>query len=117
MHQHFEKEGYQLLEASDGQEAEIIAEKYDEPIHVLVTDVVLPGVTGPQLADRLRSLRPDLKVLFVSGCPHDSLEGGPSYLPKPFTAADLVGRVRSLLECGARTNACGAEAHLDTSNS
>jgi len=103
MHRHFEREGYQLLEASDGAEAEIIAEGYGEPIHVLVTDVVMPGMTGPQLADRLTVLRPDLKVLFVSGYPHDSLEcdGVPdeprNFLLKPFSAAQLLGRVRTLL--------------------
>jgi len=95
MHRHFEKEGYQLLEASDGKEAEIIAERYDEPIHILVTDVMMPGMTGPQLAHRLAALRPDMKVLFVSGYPHDSLEG--DFLPKPFSAAELLGRVRTLL--------------------
>jgi two-component system cell cycle sensor histidine kinase/response regulator CckA len=103
MHQHFEKEGYQLLEAGDGQEALVIAEKYDGPIHVLVTDVVLPGITGPQLADRLAELRPDIKVMFISGCPHDALPGRPVFLPKPFSAAELLDGVRGLLECGARS--------------
>jgi PAS domain S-box-containing protein len=95
MHRHFEKEGYQLLEASDGEEAEVIAEKYDEPIHILVTDVVMAGITGPELASRLAALRPELKVLYVSGYPHDSLTG--DFLPKPFSASELLGRVRSLL--------------------
>jgi PAS domain S-box-containing protein len=101
MHMHFEREGYQLLEASDGHEAEIIAEKYDEPIHILVTDVTMPGMTGPQLADRLAALRPDIKVLFVSGYPHDSLAG--DFLPKPFSGAELLGRVRTLLGATAPT--------------
>jgi len=107
MHRHFEKEGYQLLEACDGEEAEIIAEKYNEPIHILVTDVVMPGMTGPQLAGRLAALRPEIKVLFVSGYPHDSLEGGGvldrqrNFLPKPFSAAELLGRVRTLLAASA----------------
>lgn len=99
MHKHFENEGFQLLEATSGEEAEVIAERYGEPIHVLVTDVVMPGMSGPQLADRLSLLRPDLKVLFVSGYPHDSLEG--SYLAKPFSAAQLLGRVRALLAAAA----------------
>jgi two-component system cell cycle sensor histidine kinase/response regulator CckA len=107
MHMHFEKEGYQLLEASDGEEAEVIAQRYDEPIHILVTDVVMPGMTGPQLADRLAALRPDIKVLFISGYPHDSLDddGGldrqRSFLPKPFSASELLGRVRTLLGAAA----------------
>jgi DNA-binding response OmpR family regulator len=111
MHKFFEEEGYQLLEASDGEEAEIIAERYDEPIHVLVTDVAMPGITGPQLADRLAALRPDLKVLFVSGCPHDFFESDGlldrqrSFLPKPFSATELLGRVRTLLGAGAPSQA------------
>jgi two-component system cell cycle sensor histidine kinase/response regulator CckA len=103
MHHVFEKEGYQLLEASDGAQAEAIAEKYCEPIHVLVTDVAMPGMTGPQLADRLAALRPDIRVLFVSGYPHDFFaQGGApgrqwNFLPKPFSAAELLSRVRALL--------------------
>jgi two-component system, cell cycle sensor histidine kinase and response regulator CckA len=97
MHRHFEKEGYQLLEASDGEEAQLIAETYREPIHILVTDVAMPGISGPQLADRLAVLRPEIKVLFVSGYPHDSLDGRCDFLVKPFSGADLLGRVRSLL--------------------
>ena len=107
MHSVFEKEGYQLLEAADGEEAEVIAERYGEPIHVLVTDVMMPGMTGPQLADRLATLRPNLKVLFVSGYPHDALEGDGlldrqhNFLPKPFSGEQLLGRVRSLLRARA----------------
>jgi hypothetical protein len=107
MHKYFEKEGYQLLEARDGEEAELIAERYGEPIHILVTDVVMPGMSGPQLADRLAALRPDLRVLFVSGYPHDSLEGGGlidrrrNFLAKPFSASELLGRVRMLLSASA----------------
>jgi len=55
----------------------------------------MPGMTGPQLADRLAAFRPDIKVLFVSGYPHDSPAG--DFLPKPFSAAELLGRVRLLL--------------------
>jgi len=107
MHKYFEQEGYQLLEARDGEEAQIIAERYEEPIHILVTDVVMPGISGPQLADRLAPLRPGMKVLFVSGYAHDSLEENwvvdwqMNFLPKPFSASELLGRVRELL--GARS--------------
>jgi two-component system, cell cycle sensor histidine kinase and response regulator CckA len=107
MHKLFEQEGYRLLEARDGEEAEVIAERYGEPIHILVTDVVMPGITGPQLAERLAAIRPDIKVLFVSGYPHDIFqgEGTPNrqrnFLPKPFSAAELLGRVRALLGAAA----------------
>jgi len=108
MHMHLESEGYRLLEASDAEEAVKIAQAFDDPIHILVTDVTMPGITGPQLADRLAALRPDLKVLFVSGYPHDFLEYGGlldrhrSFLAKPFSAADLLARVRALLGDGGR---------------
>jgi len=106
MHKYFEQEGYQLLEARDGEEAQVIAERYEEPIHILVTDVVMPGISGRQLAERLAPLRPEMKVLFVSGYAHDSLDENwvtdwqMNFLPKPFSASELLGRVRRLL--GAR---------------
>ena len=106
MHMYFEQEGYQLLEARDGEEAQVIAERYEEPIHILVTDVVMPGMSGPQLAERLAPLRPAMKVLFISGYAHDSLDENwvtdwqTNFLPKPFSASELLGRVRRLL--GAR---------------
>ncbi len=105
MHNYLEREGYQLLEARNAEEAEAIAEVYEEPIHILVTDVVMPGITGPALSERLKRLRPDMKVLFVSGYRHDTpqmegLEPDLNVLSKPFVAADLLRRVRLLLAQG-----------------
>ena len=103
MHNYLEREGYQLLEARNAEEAELVAEVYREPIHVLVTDVVMPGMTGPQLAERLAKLRPQMKVLYVSGYRHDALgragvpPGDHNVLPKPFPAIELLRRVRGLL--------------------
>jgi len=103
MHNYLEREGYQLLEARNAEEAELVAEIYREPIHVLVTDVVMPGMTGPQLAERLTHFRPQMKVLFVSGYRHDAIGrsgmpvGDLSVLPKPFPAVELLRRVRGLL--------------------
>jgi len=103
MHKFLEREGYQLLEARSGQEASDLAEVYEEPIDVLVTDVVMPGMTGPELAERLAPLRPDMKVLFVSGYRHDTLEHQGlmmrdlNLLPKPFPAMELIRRVQILL--------------------
>src|SRR5207248_3012271 len=100
MHNYLEREGYQLLEARNAEEAESIAEVYDEPIHILVTDVIMPGMSGQQLADRMKGLRPEMKVLFVSGYRHDHLDTdgilqpGLTVLPKPFVAAELLRRVR-----------------------
>ena len=104
MHKFLEREGYQLLEAQNAAEAEAIAEVYPEPIHVLVTDVLMPGMTGEQLAARLKPLRPTLKTLLVSGNGHDVLEpparprGDMTLLSKPFPAAELLRRVCLLLE-------------------
>ena len=104
MHKFLEREGYQLLAARNAEEAEDIAEVYGEPIHVLVTDVVMPGMTGPQLAERLQPLRPDMKVLFVSGYRHDALDQqgllarGIPILPKPFPPAQLLRQVQWLLQ-------------------
>jgi signal transduction histidine kinase len=102
MHSYLSREGFQLLEARNPEEAELIAEACQEPIHVLVTDVVMPEMTGPQLAERLARSRPDMKVLFVSGYAHDALaryglDGSANILSKPFPASELLRRVRLLL--------------------
>jgi PAS domain S-box-containing protein len=102
MHGCLKREGYQLLQARDAEEAEAIAGACDGPIHVLVTDVVMPGMSGLQLAERLKPRRPEMKTLFVSGYGHD--EFGPSGLPqmdllaKPFRGTELARRVRTLLQ-------------------
>jgi CheY-like chemotaxis protein len=102
MHSYLSREGFQLLEAGNPSEAALIAEAYQEPIHVLLTDVVMPEMTGPQLAERLAPFRPDMKVLFVSGYPHDALaqyglDRSANILSKPFPVSELVRRVRLLL--------------------
>jgi CheY-like chemotaxis protein len=108
MHRYLEEEGYALLEAANGKAAQEIADSYQRPIHVLVTDVVMPGVTGPELAQKLAPRRPDMKVLFVSGYRHDTLEHQGllrhevNLLAKPFPGPELVRRVRVLLGRGAR---------------
>jgi len=95
--------GYHVMDASNGEAAFAAAQEYPERIHLLLTDVVLPGMNGRHLADRLRALRPDLKVLFTSGYPNDViakhgvLEDGISYLPKPFSPEGLATKVREVL--------------------
>jgi len=74
MHSCLQREGYQLLQARDAEEAERVAKACPGPIHVLVTDVVMP-VSGLKLADRLKPLRPEMKTLFVSGCASDEFGG------------------------------------------
>jgi len=109
MHNFLGREGYQLLEASNAEEAEGLAEIYGEPIDVLVTDILMPGMTGPELAERLAPLRPDMRVLFVTGYRHDTLENRGlaeqdlNLLPKPFPASELIRRVQLLLSDEAVT--------------
>jgi two-component system, cell cycle sensor histidine kinase and response regulator CckA len=93
--------GYHVLEACGGAEALRVAEGAPHPIDMLVSDVVMPGMSGPELAGRLRELRPDLPVLHMSGyssgiASHDP-GGLPDLIEKPFSAADLLARVRQLL--------------------
>ncbi|MGO9012616.1 MAG: response regulator [Bryobacteraceae bacterium] len=102
MHKCLKREGYRLLQARDAEEAEEIAAACTGPIHVLVTDVVMPGMSGLQLAERLKPRRPEMKTLFVSGYGHE--EFGTSGLPqmdllaKPFRGPELARRVRTLLQ-------------------
>jgi PAS domain S-box-containing protein len=95
--------GYQVLEAANGDEALEIAQKHSGQIHLLLTDVVLPGINGKELSDRLKALRPALKVLFNSGYTADViahrgvLDQGVAYISKPFSPDTLVAKVREIL--------------------
>jgi two-component system cell cycle sensor histidine kinase/response regulator CckA len=99
--------GYTVLEASDGMRALQIAGMNLDTIDLLFTDIVLPGLSGREVARRLLTSRPDLKVLYTSGFTNDNLiqggiargvlEAGIAFLHKPFTAADLLMRVDDLL--------------------
>jgi PAS domain S-box-containing protein len=97
-------QGYMVLTAMDGNEALRIAEGHEDLIHLLVTDIVMPNVGGNELAERLRQVRPQIKVLFISGYPdHPALVGGgigaqTTVLQKPFSLDTLAQRVRSLLD-------------------
>ena len=94
-----EQAGYRVIEAADGPSALAAAEAQPE-IDLLVTDVVMPGLTGPVLFERLRAVRPQLKVLYMSGYPEGAaghVEAGESFLPKPFTPAILRLRVNKVL--------------------
>jgi CheY-like chemotaxis protein len=97
------KHGFEVLEAGTGMEAYALASEYPGEIHLLLTDVVMPGMNGKELSERLRRLRPRVKVLFNSGYTADvithrgGLEPHVSYLPKPFTADALVAKVREAL--------------------
>ena len=96
--------GYTVLTAMDGTEALRIAEGHEDLIHVLVTDIVMPNVGGKELAQRLRQVRPQIKVLFMSGYPdHPALAGADigvqtTVLQKPFSLDALGHKVRGLLD-------------------
>jgi len=98
-------QGYRVLDAADGEEAMHIAHEHTEDeIHLLLTDVVMPRMGGKELADRLKTLRPSVKVLFISGFPDDAiahhgiLAPGIAFLQKPFSPAALAQKVREVLD-------------------
>jgi PAS domain S-box-containing protein len=99
-----ERNGYTVLEAPSGKAAIDIATQRHGPIHLLLTDVVMPEMSGRQLADQLTAQRPEIKVLFMSGYTNDAvvrhgvLEAGIAYLQKPFTPDGLARKVREVLD-------------------
>jgi len=96
--------GYQVLDAGDGVEALEIASTHKGKIHLLITDVVMPRLSGRELAARLAATRSDLKVLYISGYTDDSvfrhgvLEGGMAFLQKPFNLKALATKIREILQ-------------------
>ena len=96
--------GYTVLEAGDGEEALRVAGSHPGPIHLLLTDVIMPRLGGPELARRLQPLRPDMRVLFMSGytdgdiSSYGGLGSETSLLQKPFQPIVLARRVREVLE-------------------
>jgi CheY-like chemotaxis protein len=105
-----EDHGHAVLTARHGRDAMQIADRYERPIDLLVTDVVMPEMGGGELVERLAARRPSLKVLYISGYTNDEVlrrgvHGAPaSFLHKPFTSDDFMRRVREVLEgAGAAT--------------
>jgi two-component system, cell cycle sensor histidine kinase and response regulator CckA len=94
--------GYRVLEAANGNDALALAAAHTENIHLVVTDVVMPGLSGHELAQQLIARRPSIKVLYLSGYAEDALsqplaEGGKTFLQKPFTLQNLSRKVREVL--------------------
>jgi CheY-like chemotaxis protein len=98
--------GYEVLEAESGEVALAVAGDYAGPIHALLTDAVMPGMSGKVLAERFRTTRPDARVIFMSGYTDDAalernmVESGIAFIQKPFTPAGLAAAVRSALDEG-----------------
>ena len=96
--------GYTVLEASDGHHALQLAARHSSPIHLLLSDVVLPDVSATALADSLKRRRPEVRSLFMSGYTHEMVvqhgvvEGRASFLQKPFGALELAQAVRAVLD-------------------
>ena len=103
--------GYEVLQASDGDEAMRLVSARTTRIDLLLTDVMMPGATGPQLAEQLRTRQPALPVIFMSGYPEDALAAVPGlvlesdFLAKPFTSVALSNRVSAKLRAAATTGA------------
>jgi two-component system cell cycle sensor histidine kinase/response regulator CckA len=99
-----EKYGYTVLEAANGEEALKVAEQHEGQLDLLLSDVVMPRMGGPELAQALLAKRPSVKVLYMSGYTDHPMvrrgvvNAGVAFLQKPFTPTVLVSRVREVLE-------------------
>ncbi|HZC67645.1 MAG TPA: response regulator [Nitrospirales bacterium] len=99
-----EQQGYTVLEARFNSEALLIARRHEGPIHVMVADVMMPGINGRELAYMLTSSRPHMKVLYISGYPLEIVREKlrdpdmANFLQKPFRIEVLVSKVRELLK-------------------
>ena len=102
-----EPAGYTVLEAATGEEALRLLERYEEPVHLLLSDVVMPGMSGRHLAEQLAQTHSGMKVLYMSGYTSDTIvrhgvmEAQMPFLNKPFTAAALLRKVREVLDSQA----------------
>jgi CheY-like chemotaxis protein len=99
-----DNEGYRLLEAANGVAALSICAQYEDRIHLLLTDVIMPEMSGRALADRLVPQHPEMKVLFMSGytddviADHGVLDAGTAFIQKPFAPDVLAKKVRDVLD-------------------
>jgi DNA-binding response OmpR family regulator len=102
--QYLEKQGYKVIEAADGAVAMQIAVAHEKVIHLLLTDVIMPGMNGRELAQRICEIRPNVKVLYMSGYTENvighngMLDAGVRLLQKPFNLRDLKSKVREVLD-------------------
>jgi CheY-like chemotaxis protein len=99
-----ERHHYLVITANSGEQSVETVIRYDHPIHLLLTDVVMPGMNGKELYEHLATLRPDLKVLYMSGYSDDViahrgiLDEGVAFIPKPFSINALAMKVRQVLD-------------------
>jgi CheY-like chemotaxis protein len=101
-------QGYTVVTAANPDEAVAVTREFKGPIQLMVTDIVMPGMSGLQLAQRLAPMRPDMRVLFVSGYTDDALghqgvlDPGTAFLQKPFSPNALSRKVREVLDAVPR---------------
>jgi len=101
------KYGFTVLEAAQGDEALLLCEREKSPIHLMLTDVVMPQISGSALADQLKLLHPEMQVLFMSGYTEDAiihhgvLNSDVNFIPKPFRILALVQKVREVLDAAS----------------
>jgi two-component system cell cycle sensor histidine kinase/response regulator CckA len=99
-----ERQGYRILETSNGDDALLACERRKGPIHLMLADIVMPGMSGSELAKLLKPLYPEIKILYMSGYTdnaivrHGVLEKRVNYIQKPFTTEGLARKVREVLD-------------------
>jgi CheY-like chemotaxis protein len=99
----FTRSGYHVIAAADGTQAVDLAARYDGDLHLLITDVVMPNMLGQEVADKIRRLRPDIEVLFMSGyarhvlAAQDRLDRDVHLIEKPFSAASIIEKAGRIL--------------------
>jgi DNA-binding NtrC family response regulator len=95
--------GYTVLEPGDGREAITVVERSNLPIDLVLTDVVMPNLSGPELGERMSALRPGAKVVYMSGYTDadgasSAIERGAEFIAKPFTPSALIAKLRAVLD-------------------
>src|SRR2546427_684601 len=116
--QMLEMNGYTVIAASDGLEAIEICKRHEAPIHLMLSDVVMPQMGGRELAQRLATVRPDMKVLYMSGYTsnaivhHGILDPGTLFIQKPFTPDSLARKVREVLDAHGQAQVEAVERPL-----
>lgn len=96
--------GFHVLQADNGKKALELASSFDGEIHMLLSDVVMPGMNGPQVAVKLEKLRPSMKILFMSGFTDNALvfeddeKVEAHFIPKPFSPGSILSKVQELLD-------------------
>jgi DNA-binding NtrC family response regulator len=99
--------GYTVLTARSAAEALLMLERRDQKVHLMLTDVVMPGMSGPDLVARLAEIHPGIRVLYTSGHADNAalrgavLDGGIEFISKPYTRAELTRKVRDILDARA----------------